>query len=79
MRGSLGGDPFIAIVAYKGAPPPGWAMRLDGDIAKGGSLANYQGATPGGGLMSRVPMLKGVTPFAASYLAYILASKLFLH
>jgi len=54
-------------------------MRLDGDIAKGGSLANYQGATPGGGLMSRVPMLKGVTPFAASYLAYILASKLFLH
>mmetsp|Transcript_5354 Transcript_5354/g.11884 ORF Transcript_5354/g.11884 Transcript_5354/m.11884 type:complete len:457 (+) Transcript_5354:932-2302(+) len=77
MRGTLGGDPFIAVVAYKGAPPPGWAMRVDGDSAKGGSLAGYGGGP--GQLLQKVPLLKGLTPFAASYVVYLLASKLLLH
>eukprot|EP00802_Teleaulax_amphioxeia_P014971 Tamp_15051.p1 GENE.Tamp_15051~~Tamp_15051.p1 ORF type:complete len:297 (-),score=75.12 Tamp_15051:685-1503(-) len=29
FREKVGGDPFIAVVAYKGSPPPGWMMQLD--------------------------------------------------
>ena len=28
FREKVGGDPFIAVVAYKGSPPPGWMMQV---------------------------------------------------
>ena len=28
FREQMGGDPFVAIVAYKGSPPPGWMMQV---------------------------------------------------
>ena len=29
FREQTGGDPFIAVVSYKGSPPPGWMMQVD--------------------------------------------------
>jgi len=60
VREVTGGDPFMAIVSYKDAPPPGWAMQVAGQPAM---LGTYQ-AGP----------FKNVTPFAAMYLLYLALS-----
>jgi len=62
LRGVTGGDPFIAVVAYKDSPPPGWALTVAGQVAgKGGALGTVQ-AGP----------FKDITPFAAMYMLYLL-------
>ena len=58
LRSLSGGDPFAAMVSYKGAPPPGWAMRVHGPQPVHIPLI---GAT--------LPPLY-LTPFAAVFLAY---------
>lgn len=58
-RGLCGGDPFAALVSYKGTPPPGWAVRLQDD-------AHIQ--VP---LLGSVPPLK-ITPFATVFLLYVI-------
>mmetsp|Transcript_5931 Transcript_5931/g.11474 ORF Transcript_5931/g.11474 Transcript_5931/m.11474 type:complete len:193 (+) Transcript_5931:2-580(+) len=60
LREQTGGDPFLAIVAYKGYPPQGWAMQVQSVETVQIPLVN-----------STVQALK-VTPFAAMYLIYIL-------
>ena len=59
-RGLCGGDPFAALVSYKGAPPPGWAVRLE-------DAPHVRVPILG---MS-VPPLK-ITPFAAVFLLYVI-------
>ena len=58
-RGLCGGDPFAALVSYKGSPPPGWAVRLQ-------EAPHIQ--VP---LLGSVPPLK-ITPFAAVFLLYVI-------
>jgi len=60
LRDQAGGDPFLAVVAYKGFPPQGWAMQID---ATNTVRLPFVDTT--------VQALK-VTPFAAMYLIYIL-------
>jgi SAM-dependent methyltransferase len=53
-----GGDPFAALISFKGAPPAKWAVRLR-DWAGSEVL----------GMLVQVPAL-GLTPFAAVFLFY---------
>jgi SAM-dependent methyltransferase len=61
-RGVCGGDPFAALVSYKGSPPAGWAVRLD-------NAADVRLPVLG----ITVPSLK-MTPFAAVFLLYVILS-----
>mmetsp|Transcript_10707 Transcript_10707/g.25264 ORF Transcript_10707/g.25264 Transcript_10707/m.25264 type:complete len:492 (+) Transcript_10707:178-1653(+) len=58
LRGATGGDPFMAVVSYKEAPPPGWALQVVGESSALGTVQ----AGP----------FKGITPFAAMYMLYLL-------
>ena len=42
FREETGGDPFIAIVSYKGSPPPGWMMQVD----QAGAMGPFKKLSP---------------------------------